>query len=675
MKLDYVTISGFRGFRGEVTVKFAPDFTIIDGRNGVGKSTIFDAVEFALTGQLSKFRNSKDQEKKSDRESVRDYIWWKGDGKPTGERFVEVGFSDAIQRFLVRRTPYNAEEGLVEELERALVDGSLAPPFPLRSLCASSIIRDEQIAEFSLDLPDVERYRLLRQAIGAADSTVWLTKASGITREARDRAKQVLDDVGLATSDLARASRQLDEIGAAQPTDEVVTDARYRLGLIAGAPWNKDSLPRARSVITRISERVRALEEIADTWPAYERAETESKSAVDAVEAAKLELRLAEQELEVLPPAPAVQAKSLASAAAEMSRIIRAGLELGRQDERCPLCATPLSEHEFAVGTAKMLALATTIDEEATALEEAEAARNRATKRVETAKAVLASAEKRVNEVSNFLNDFRRRCRLEDLEEPALKDIQFQLNSLIEVRTDSQSALSILETSENQQALRAAESAVEEAKARLATVEAKAAHARTVERSAAALEMAVGRAANETLKLRLERVLPLMSELYQRLRPHPHWRDITYSLRGGDIRQFLKLEVGDNLNPQFLFSSGQRRATGLAFLLSINLSLAWSRWQTVLLDDPVQHVDDFRTVHLAEVLAQIVNDGRQVICAVEDPALADLLTRRLPVRDENSASRVTLAMATDGLSKVIRADLQRPLKRNVLADEPKVATG
>src|SRR3546814_11109944 len=73
---------------------------------------------------------------------------------------------------------------------------------------------------------------------------------------------------------------------------------------------------------------------------------------------------------------------------------------------------------------------------------------------------------------------------------------------------------------------------------------------------------------------------------------------------------------------------------GLAFLLSVNLSLAWSRWRTIMLDDPVQHVDDFRTVHLAELAAQLVAEGRQIVCAVEDAALAELLSRRLPVRSE-----------------------------------------
>ena len=187
--------------------------------------------------------------------------------------------------------------------------------------------------------------------------------------------------------------------------------------------------------------------------------------------------------------------------------------------------------------------------------------------------------------------------------------------------------------------------------------------------TAQALHDAARRAAAETLDRRLERVLPLMSELYRRLRPHPWWSDIEYSIRG-DVRRFLKLQVGEELNPQFLFSSGQRRATGLAFLLSVNLSLTWSRWESILLDDPVQHIDDFRTIHLAEVAAQLVSDGRQIICAVEDAALADLLCRRLPIERVGQAKRITLGPDTEGdLGKLSERTLT-PLLRNSLLATP-----
>lgn len=69
MKLAYVDVSGFRGYREPLGIEFPEGFTVIDGRNGVGKSTIFDAVEFALTGTIAKYGTAT-----ADRETIADYI-------------------------------------------------------------------------------------------------------------------------------------------------------------------------------------------------------------------------------------------------------------------------------------------------------------------------------------------------------------------------------------------------------------------------------------------------------------------------------------------------------------------------------------------------------------------------------------------------------------------------
>src|SRR5882757_590892 len=108
MKLAFVYICGFRGFQKPVRIEFADSFTILDGRNGVGKSTIFDAVEFALTGTISKYLDAK-----SDRESVEDYLWWTGDKDShddLSDRFVEVGFRDGEDHFEIRRTPLDSKD-------------------------------------------------------------------------------------------------------------------------------------------------------------------------------------------------------------------------------------------------------------------------------------------------------------------------------------------------------------------------------------------------------------------------------------------------------------------------------------------------------------------------------------------------------------------------------------
>ena len=139
---------------------------------------------------------------------------------------------------------------------------------------------------------------------------------------------------------------------------------------------------------------------------------------------------------------------------------------------------------------------------------------------------------------------------------------------------------------------------------------------------------AIKRVSGELVDERLAELSPLLTELYARLKPHVDWPTVSYLMRG-DVRRFLSLRVGDGLNPRFIFSNGQRRAAGLAFLLAVHLSRSWCNLNSLILDDPVQHIDDFRALHLVEVLSAIRQTGRQIICTIEDPDLAKLLCRRL----------------------------------------------
>jgi DNA repair exonuclease SbcCD ATPase subunit len=207
---------------------------------------------------------------------------------------------------------------------------------------------------------------------------------------------------------------------------------------------------------------------------------------------------------------------------------------------------------------------------------------------------------------------------------------------------------------------------VEAAQARKIGAEERLGITRRAENRAKALFDAARRASGEILNQRLDVVMPLMSEFYQRLRPHPVWEDITYRLRG-DVQRSLLLQVGDELNPQFIYSSGQRRATGLAFLLSVNMSLSWNNWKSILLDDPVQHIDDFRSVQLAEVLGQVLRTDRQIICAAEDEALADLIARHLPTTADREGKRITLGVSDDGSLAVLRDELVSPHPTRVFA--------
>src|SRR5436853_6565213 len=105
MKLQYVDMEGFRGCHQRLRLDFSPSFTVIDGRNGVGKSTIFDAIEFALTGVLSKYKDAK-----ASGETVADYLWWTGEGPAPADRYVEVGFVDGDTQMSIRRRQFEEPE-------------------------------------------------------------------------------------------------------------------------------------------------------------------------------------------------------------------------------------------------------------------------------------------------------------------------------------------------------------------------------------------------------------------------------------------------------------------------------------------------------------------------------------------------------------------------------------
>src|SRR6185295_706053 len=88
MKLLFVEVEGFRGIRGRVRVPFQSGFTVLTGRNGSGKSSICDAIEFALTGNIQ--RLAADREKGED---ITDYFWWRG-SPSASSKFVRLGLVD-----------------------------------------------------------------------------------------------------------------------------------------------------------------------------------------------------------------------------------------------------------------------------------------------------------------------------------------------------------------------------------------------------------------------------------------------------------------------------------------------------------------------------------------------------------------------------------------------------
>ena len=117
MRPEYLRISAWGPYAGTETVDFAglgeKQLFLITGATGAGKTTIFDAVTFALYGEVSGRSRQKDR-LRSDFTS--------GDQ----ETFVELDFSHQGRRYRVRRSPaYEREKkrgsGTIAQKETALL--------------------------------------------------------------------------------------------------------------------------------------------------------------------------------------------------------------------------------------------------------------------------------------------------------------------------------------------------------------------------------------------------------------------------------------------------------------------------------------------------------------------------------------------------------------------------
>lgn len=660
MKLSFLEMEGFRGVRARLRINMPDGFLVITGRNGSGKSTICDAIEYALTGALSKYAEGTERG-----ESTEQYLWWRGQ-RAAVHNFVRVGVRDEAGReFVVARTPNGTEVSNQTDVAATLCDLAVMTRDPLTQLCRTAIIRDETVAAMSIDLAESERFTFVRTALGtdALDDVAQrgkevlavLKKDVAAAAAAYEKARE---DVTALVTDIARARAQVadvPDVAAAEASvrqllgqdiaepSRLLATARQR---IAAVRRNNDALLRVVTEADAVQTEGAALDSPEaraeeGTFRARRSAlAVEIETATRAV--AQIQARVATEQ-------------EVAPVRARLATLYEAGRAVGLRRDACPLCATHLPEAQFGA------ALDALRQELAAAERDAAAIRSELAEggqRVETLRRELGEIDARLRRVDAAREDVNRRLTL--LVEQAKAHgapVQGRLDApdILEHVRRSQleldalsSGVSVLEASaglerigELERRLAAAKDMSTELEVRLRTLE-------SAEARAKRLLAGVRRAVGEVVEERLAALDPLLKDLYARLRPHSDWTELSYKVRG-DVRKFLSLRVGTEVNPRFTFSSGQRRAIGLAFLLAVHLSRPWCRLRSLVLDDPIQHIDDFRSLHLVEVLGAIRKAGQQILCAVEDEELAELMCRRVRSGADGEGMLVRMAYrAGDG---------------------------
>ncbi len=641
MKLTCIEMSGFRGVRENILINVPTGFMVLVGRNGSGKSTICDAVEFALSGSIRKHAH------KEKGESYDDYVWWRGRGA-TQDKFVRLTFSDNEgNEIRVERKPNGIDDESRSNLSR-LFQTERAPDDPITSICRTSLIRDEEITSLSIDLSEGDRYRFVRDALGNVTTGNIEERIEGVKLLLDKRVSEQRKQYEALRAKVSDLTGRLSETQAAMVDDSGGTYSKEELQEILGVGEDKTDeflavarqrLSQHRVQLDRLLNVLTDVQKILDDRkdiesPAFKEKEKQLHEQVVAMEKDRSNLttnceRLSAQLAEMRKNDPA---------RAQTTELLESGESIGLMPgDACPLCGSNISEAEFSEHITEVRDRLKKEDAEGVRIvrEQKMAARQLedATQATDSLVAQLKKHKSAKEHLDKQLDDATNKALAAGfpIQEDATLNIGELQNHIEKVRDRSQrieKAVAWLESSSLSEIVESLHRELDDSKNRSKEVYTRLTRAEDAVTKIKNAGKAVRSVLGEVIDEQLSELSPLTEELYKRLRPHIEWSEFRYRMRG-NVQRMLSFEVGDGLNPSFLFSSGQRRAVGLSFLLSVHLSRPWCKWQTLVLDDPVQHVDDYRALNLTEVLSAIRKTGRQVICSVEDDALAQLLCRRL----------------------------------------------
>jgi hypothetical protein len=109
-----------------------------------------------------------------------------------------------------------------------------------------------------------------------------------------------------------------------------------------------------------------------------------------------------------------------------------------------------------------------------------------------------------------------------------------------------------------------------------------------------------------------------------------HRVDTTHFDMGLQYRDPLEDALyNNNLPPQVFLSEGQLAANGFSILCAASTAYPWSRWRSLLLDDPLQHNDIIHAAAFVDLMRNLVElEGYQLIMSSHDRAEAEFIARK-----------------------------------------------
>lgn len=674
MRLTGLEVDGFRAFGKRAQFDLDGDAVVLVGPNGCGKTSLLDAILWALAGEVPRLGADSDLVS----------LYSSSGGARAGLTLKDSAGSSEVRRFF---------DGERSSLSLAIGDEDLRGSAALARMCElfwpealaaddeakalsaaltrSVYLQQDRVRQFVEADTEQDRFAAVSELVGAgriAELQVQLDRERTSWSRATNERTSTLES---RRTRLATLESRLDSLA---PGQEAIADldgawtgwwsavaslgvaVAPAVGVVAGnAPQLLDTAvrqlgARRRDRAREVSE-LRTLASDLDSFLSERAAELPDIDALRATAAEKeAVVGQARQSLALAEAAAAEERRRLAElrdTQAELQTL--AQLALRHLGERCPVCEQEY-DHE---ATRQRLALAASGSSGATADSAATIALvTEAAARLQEAEAAATASESALREGDRIVRalEARRRDLAGRLEEYDLSlDLMSEavgavLRRADEAQNDEAACVQLIRGGEelavrlsrSNEAARRGElqQEIEGLRAEIEQLAAEVASRELTSARAVSLLEGLREAGSEVVRSELERVEPLLQQIFSTIDPHPAFRAVRLLARFANRRGRVNTRLEDTMAgrttqaPEVVLSSSQLNGLAVSIFLSLNLGVRALPLDALVLDDPLQSLDDVNLLGLVDLLRR-AREHRQIIVSTHDPKFGDLLARKL----------------------------------------------
>ena len=681
MRLKSITIQGFRAFGASAAFDLDAEAVVIVGANGSGKTSIFDAILWALTGKVMRL-GGVDAPVLS--------MW-----SESGEARVRLVLSGTAGEALEVSRSYDGVKSRMtltvgeQQVPEALAGGTLIQhlwPVGLNNADASEAIalaltravylQQDNVRDFIDADSDEDRFRAISELIGAGAVTQ-LQAALERSRNQWTRATTTMNqEVPALYERVQTLETQLERLVSSHVEGEV-SEQDWREWIAAcitagvsgrdvpawtstAAPTVADEVMRELGVVQKQLERhqaelqgLRAEQSTLRSQPTTDLAKLTATvgQLAERVDASRKDLLHLRQQA-------AEQARLETLRADQQDDLKRlAAIALRHLDERCPVCA---QEYDHETTRKRLEALISSGDSPPEAGSGAVAMAAQALRAVESE---LAGQQAELEKATQVNRDLTTRVayiekRFADLGFGDGKGLtrwdwlatEFQstharLTHIRQLRSTGDQLLLQRARLADSSRRGEIEKELERAKAELSGLEVAIAERETTKELATRMIDGLRSAGDELVSERLRAIEPLARRIYRRIDPHPAFTNVhlkSWLLRGkGHMAPQLEDPVSQKVTdqPGLVLSSSQANAVAVAIFLAVNLGVGDLPLDAAMLDDPLQSLDDVNLLGLIDLLRRVKRQ-RQLIVSTHDTRFGQLLARKLRPTDPGGRTAV-----------------------------------